>query len=283
MISSGFIYMKNYLEILRNQKRPLRFLFGRGLVVSGLCRMLTIKQEGYRLRFYPSNLAELIWVNPRYRTGALRFFNDYVKVEDRVVDVGANIGDTTLTAARLVGPKGCVWAIEPHPRTFGFLEGNLKLNKVSNVIAINSAVGHKSGSVAFSDSRYDDENRVGLGELLVPIRKLDDLVDCRERIALLKVDVEGYEKFVFEGADNLLSRTQCIHFEVSRTHFSCFGYATRDLLELLESKGFQLFRIPSNGNLSRINTGYNPDLIYEDLIGLRNSTQFAARTNWSIA
>jgi FkbM family methyltransferase len=273
--------MKSYLEIIRSQQRPFRFLLARILAVSGLCRLLIIEQHGYRLRFYPSNLTEQLWINPNCRTEALMFFNDYPKAGDRVIDVGANIGDTALTTAKLVGSRGCVWAIEPHPRTFRFLLGNLRLNRISNVVAINSAAGRESGFVTFSDDRRDDINRVGTGALNIPVQKLDDLVTCRETIALLKVDVEGYEKPVFEGADNLLTRTQCLHFEISKTHFSRFGYTISDLLKLLESKGFELFRISSGRVLKRINANYDTPLV-GDAIGLRDSSDFTARTNWNI-
>jgi hypothetical protein len=161
------------------------------------------------------------------------------------------------------------------------LLGNLRLNRISNVVAINSAAGRESGFVTFSDDRRDDINRVGTGALNIPVQKLDDLVTCRETIALLKVDVEGYEKPVFEGADNLLRRTECLHFEISKTHFSWFGYTISDLLKLLESKGFELFRISSGRVLKRINANYDTPLV-GDAIGLRDSSDFTARTNWII-
>jgi FkbM family methyltransferase len=153
---------------------------------------LTIQQHAYRLRFHPSNLAEQLWVKPSSRRDALEFFWAYLKPGDKVIDVGANIGDTVLTASACVGSKGWVWAIEPHPRIFRFLRANLALNHVRNVEATNSAAGEFSGTVSFTDDRRDDMNRVGDGALIVPIRPLDDLVRCRDSISLLKVDVEGY-------------------------------------------------------------------------------------------
>ena len=237
--------MKHYIRILRAHPRPIRLILARGLVISGLCRLLTIKQRGYRLRFHPSNLSEQLWLNTACREDALEFFRTYLKPGDKVIDVGANIGDTVLTASVNVGPTGRIWAVEPHPRTFHFLETNLTLNGVTNVEAINSAAGDAGGDVAFSDGRRDDMNRVGGGTLMVPIRRLDDLVACRDPIALLKVDVEGYEKLVFTGAPAILEKTHCLHFEVSRTHFSWFGYQIRDLLQLVEASGFTLLRIES--------------------------------------
>jgi FkbM family methyltransferase len=274
--------MKHYIRILQAHPRPIRLILARGLAISGLCRRLTIKQQGYRLRFHRSNLAEQLWINPLCREDALEFFRAYLKPGDKVIDVGANIGDTVLTAAVNVGATGRVWAVEPHPRTFRFLEANLKLNGLTNVEAINSAAGDTLGEVTFSDGRRDDMNRVGGGMLRVPIHRLDDLVACCDPIALLKVDVEGYEKPVFLGAPAILEKTQYLHFEVSRTHFSWFGYQIRDLLRLLESLDFKLFRIESNGTLQRIDVDFETDKV-ENLIGLRSATEFVERTGWEIA
>jgi FkbM family methyltransferase len=248
---------------------------------SGLCRLLIIQQRGYQLRFHPSNLAEQLWVKPWSRKDALEFFRAYLKPGDKVIDVGANIGDTVLTASLSVTSEGWVWAIEPHPRTFRFLKANLALNHVTNVEAINCAAGDMSGVVGFTDDRRDDMNRVGDGTLAVPIRPLDELVPCRDTISLLKVDVEGYEKQVFTGAKAFLQTTRCLYFEIGRTHFSWFGYHVRDLLQFLTSEGFQLFRIPSNGCLTRIDVGYDTDIV-ENLVGLKDSAEFTERTGWII-
>ena len=273
--------IRRYLTIIRVQQRPFRFVIARLLTKSGLCRLFTIQQRGYQLRFHPSNLAEQLWVKPWWRQDALEFFRAYLKPGDKVIDVGANIGDTVLTASICVGSGGWVWAIEPHPRTFRFLEANLALNHIRNVEAVNYAAGDLSGAVGFTDYRRDDMNRVADGGLLVSVRPLDELVSSRDTISLLKVDVEGYEKQVFTGAKAILQTTQCLYFEIARLHFSWFGYQVRDLLHYLTSEGFQLFRIPSNGCLAKIDVGYDTDLV-QNLVGLKCPADFKERTGWAV-
>jgi FkbM family methyltransferase len=273
--------LKKYWNLARGHKKPRRFLAARLLMATGLCRFFTIKQRDYDLRFHAANLSSQLWIDPNEREEALAFFREYLKPGDRVVDVGANIGDTVLTASRQVGPSGHVVGVEAHPRTFGFLVDNIRLNCVVNVELINCAVGVVSGTVLFSDERRDDMNRVDGGNLEVKVARLDELVPDTRTVALLKVDVEGYEKFVFEGAPRVLRRTQCVYFEVSAVHFRRFGYSTPDLLWLLRHDGFGLFRIAGPKLLSAVSDRFDTER-YENLLGIRDVDEFCHRTSWAV-
>lgn len=273
--------MKHYWEILRKHQWPARLVTARLLAITGFCRLLTIPQAGFRLRFHPANLPFQLWINPAERDASLAFFRAYLRPGDRVVDVGANVGHTVLTSALLIGPRGHVVAIEAHPRTFGFLQDNLHLNQVKNVTAIHSAVGATAGVVRFSDDRRDDMNRVGSGDLDVTMEPLDKLVADDLPVDLLKVDVEGYEKFVFEGASRLLTRAQCVFFEISARHFARFGYTTRELLDLIGAAGFQIFRISGDTSIAEVTVDYNSEAV-EDLVAFRNRNEFLGRTGWNI-
>ena len=122
---------------------------------------------------------------------------------------------------------------------------------------------------------------LGGGSLEVPVARLDDLVPERTPIALLKVDVEGYEKFVFEGAPELLTQARCLYFEVSSLHFPQFGYSTRDLLTLVERAGFRLFRANDRRALLPITTRFDT-ADFENLVALRDVNDFMRRSGWSL-
>jgi FkbM family methyltransferase len=244
--------MKHYFTVLIRHPRRWRFLIGKLLVKTGLCRFLIVQQSGYKLRFHQANLAEQLWINPMHRAPALKMFHLLLRSGDKVVDVGANIGDTTLLSSILVGTDGGVTAIEAHPRTFARLEENLRLNNASNVRAVHSAVGHQSGFIDFSDSPLDDMNQVGGGELRVPIRPLDDILSSTEVIDLLKVDVEGYEKFVFEGATDMLQRVRFVFFESGEAMAQRFGYSISDLLVQVADAGFSMFQLVGASGLSPV-------------------------------
>lgn len=259
----------------------MRFVLARLLVMSGLCRFFTIPQNGYRIRFHPANLSTNLWINPGNREEALSFFNAYLKAGDRVIDVGANIGDTVLTSALRVGSSGHVTGIEAHPRTFSFLAENIALNEATNVSLIHSAAGDQNGAVNFSDSRYDDMNQVNHGDIEVPVRTLDELITTTDSIALLKIDVEGYELPVFRGARRILSQAQCIYFEVGETMCRDFGYEVDDLLQDATENGFELFVHEGGDTLTTILAGQS-FIPYRNIVGCRDSRELFRRTGWSL-
>ena len=152
---------------------------------------------------------------------------------------------------------------------------------MSNVTLYNSAAGDKQGIVRFSDSRYDDMNQVDQGTLEIPVARLDDLLPGKEPVALLKVDVEGYERSVFRGAPALLSRTACVYFEVGDKMCGDFGYTAQELLTEVSKHGFQLFVHSANGVLESICAGreFTP---YENIVASRNVDDLSRKTGWKL-
>ena len=201
-----------------------------------------------------------------------------------MIDVGANIGTVTLEASVMVGEFGRVFAVEAHPVTFKYLQGNLRLNGVNNVSAYNVALGDTSGTVFFSDEAADDQNSIIINGdgVEIPICPLDDLPIDERVIALLKIDVEGYERFVLRGAKRTLEVTECIYFESWDQHFRKYGYTSNDLCEFLRKCGFQLFKILHNTAISRIPPGYASEN-KEDLLGVRDPERFLQRTSFQLA
>lgn len=173
-----------------------------------------------------------------------QLFARYLREGDCVVDVGANIGSVTLTAASRIGPQGSVYAFEPHPRIFGYLKENIAMNGFRNVHAFNLAVGRCEENVPISDSRTDDQNAIiqhGPG-IPVPMRPLDAMRIGEPVIHLLKIDTEGYEKFVLLGASKLLQKTLAVYFESWDQTFAKYGYHTREVFRLLKDAGFCVFK-----------------------------------------
>jgi len=81
-----------------------------------LCRHFEITTELYRLRFFPTALSCALWTDPRARQADEDFYRRYLRRDDTVVDVGANVGNLTLAAAALVGARGARRAGGPSSR-----------------------------------------------------------------------------------------------------------------------------------------------------------------------
>jgi len=249
--------------------------------------LFRIRQKDFFLRFYPSSVSRVLWVDAhRGRTTYShdeKFFRAYLKTGDVVIDVGANIGYFSLLSAALVGPTGQVYAIEAHPQISRFLQGNVKANKFENVEVHNCALGNKTGTVCLSDQKKDDRNMVVKDRpgLEVPLKKLDDLKITDQNINLLKIDVEGYEKFVLEGAVELLPRVQCIYFETCDVFSTEFGYTSTQLCQIILDHGFTIYRW-QNEMLFPLPPHYN-SAVCENMIAVRDLSSFLQRTHLSIA
>lgn len=165
-----------------------------------------------------------------------------------VVDVGANIGYNTLYAARRVGPKGRVVAIEPSPDNLSVAADNVAAAGLSNVILRPVAAGRSPGqrdfyvrgetsavNSFFPTSCYAEVT----GVLKVPVERLDDLVDGDAD--LVKIDVEGAELDVLEGMERLLRRPSlALVAEWHPTLQIMAGYEADALPRWLLERGFSL-------------------------------------------
>jgi FkbM family methyltransferase len=125
------------------------------------------------------------------------------------VDVGANIGIYTRYLARLCGPRGHVVAFEPSPDNLARLKSNV--GKLPNVTIHASAVGDRSGFIPLylsPDLNVDHrtyETDEARDRIDVPVVRLDDIFPSGSQVDLLKVDVQGFEGAVLEGARRLIS------------------------------------------------------------------------------
>ena len=276
--------MTRYLTILRSQSHPVKFILSRLLMRTGLSRFLSIRQSGFRLRFFPTSLSAALWINPDDRKDDVAFFSEFLRPGDTVVDVGANIGSLSLLASVLTGEEGRVLAVEPHPRIFQFQRQNIALNHAPQVEAHNVALGEATGQLHFTNDRSDDQNHVlnDDGGIVIPVTTLDTLAAGLPNITLLKIDVEGYELSVLNGASKTLDRTDCVFYESWEQHLRQWGIATGDVIRRLEKAGFQVFKGIKQRRLRRVQPDY-VSLECEDLVAVRTPAVLLERMQCGVA
>lgn len=151
-------------------------------------------------------------------------------------DIGAHVGFYTLLASSLVADGGRVIAFEPLPKNLNYLERHCDLNGLKNVTVIKGAVSNRAGKAQFREDECSSMGHLSeRGELEVDLVSLDDLFS-RNLIPLpnyVKIDVEGAEANVLNGARQLLAASHPIIFLATHgreVHTLC--------LEILESMGY---------------------------------------------
>lgn len=187
---------------------------------------------------YDLGLSELIW--------------RLLEPGELAIDVGANIGYITSLMAQKVGQKGKVLSFEPLPKIYEELSENISVwqNQLGwhQISAKQLAVSNCSGQGILYLPTDFNENR-GTASLThhekdvletcsVDLVKLDELIPSNEDIGVIKIDVEGHEIEVLQGANNIITNQQ-IRDIVFEEHHS---YPT-PVTQFLEDRGYTVFRI----------------------------------------
>jgi FkbM family methyltransferase len=184
----------------------------------------------------------------------VRYLRKFLTPEMTLADVGANIGEITLFAAKRLS-RGRVLAFEPTPRAFAHLARNVGINKFSSVELFNYGLYDQIASLplfAIDDHPFGTRND-GVTSLFsdgndrtetsVPLRRFDD-VACEaglNRLDVMKIDVEGAEWMVLRGAENSIKKFRpVIIAEISACKFRRAGYTPEDLLGYLNALNYDV-------------------------------------------
>ena len=140
----------------------------------------------------------------------------FVKPGMMVYDVGAHAGFYTLIFSRLVGETGHVYTFEPLPENANNLLRHISLNRLRNVSVLPVAVSNRDGISGFEVAPSNSMGAISQNEarLRVPTVSLDNLISHHTlpEPNLIKMDVEGAESSVLEGAQTLLRKNKTVWF-----------------------------------------------------------------------
>jgi FkbM family methyltransferase len=168
------------------------------------------------------------------------------------IDVGANIGVWSLLAAER-RPDARIHAFEPVPEVAAHCRRHLAINELDTIVLNVAAVAAEDGVAPFYAIRTANTGassliarRVPADEIAVAVVTLDSYVERArlDRVDVLKVDVEGAERFVFIGGRRTLSRADApaVFFEVDERLCAAAGTTPREVKDLLIEYGYGIFR-----------------------------------------
>ena len=205
------------------------------------------------------------------------------------VDVGAHIGLLTMTAARAVGPSGWVVAIEPVPLSFDLLRRGLTVNALLDRVTlkcaavgahhercrffVRSVLGHSSLVQSDTLSATDTE-------IDVEVAPLDDLIPRRDRVDLVKIDVEGSELAVLAGMTRIATdnRELAIIADFGPSHLRASHITPENWFSAFRKYGFDAFVIDEgSGNCYPASLAELADVVSVNVLFIRRASSAFSR------
>lgn len=157
------------------------------------------------------------------------------------LDIGGHIGTTSLPYSRLFSS---VYVYEPNKSNFNSLLKNIEFNNCTNIIAKNIGVlntntkgkiikhGKNSGCFYLKESNEKDA---------ITMIKLDD-ENISGQVDFIKVDTEGSELYVLEGAKNLIIKYKpLIQVETNNSSKKFFNYEKKKIFDFLFEIGYKIY------------------------------------------
>ncbi len=186
------------------------------------------------------------------------FYRQLVRQGDTVVDIGAHEGDTIVPMALAVGTSGIALALEPNPHSFKVLEANSRLNpEKTQIIPLNFAATAADGEFTYGsgDPSFGNGGIVGFThnatrntryQFKVQGKNLEHYInryhsDRFNKIALIKIDAEGYDKEIIKTLTKIMSENRPYLIT------ECFGPSTSEekleLFHILSQQDYALYRL----------------------------------------
>lgn len=196
-------------------------------------------------------LARFLWrsLKSRYRDhrAELEAIRNAVKPDDVICDIGANKGSYLWWLSRWV-PQGQVYAFEPQQFLAAYLQRVCAMGGLRNVTVEAKAVAAQSGTLQLQIPGTGDSPGASLNRKVaereacrsveVPVVALDDYLPVGARVGALKIDAEGAELAVFQGASRILSeQAPLLVFECEQRHLDEGTVA--DVFAFLKELGYR--------------------------------------------
>lgn len=184
------------------------------------------------------------------------FFRKFIQKGDLVIDIGANIGDTTVPMAIAAGKEGLSLGFDPNPYVFTILEANAKLNKdKTNIFPVLNAISTKeeefyfiSSEATFANGGISPTKESIHGKFICPdkikgVNLLDYLKknhkDQLGKLSFIKIDTEGYDKEILKSIADLIKEYK--PNLVAESFGKSSNEAKEELFKVISMHGYRLF------------------------------------------
>jgi FkbM family methyltransferase len=203
--------------------------------------------------------------NP-HEAGEVKFLESIAKEGMHVIDIGANIGITTVAIAKRIRRGGKLYSFEPVPEYFNILKDNVSSNGLENVKVYELAVTDQVGRVYFYQKELSSGIvfEEGAKKFEVPTTTIDRFLNEEkiEKIDLINMDCEGSELLVLRGAKETLRKNKVkIFCEIHHDFLKQLGQSVEDIVQYLQGLEFQVQSVSLN-DLKIGNNFENCEYIY---------------------
>ncbi|NBB20207.1 FkbM family methyltransferase [Runella sp. CRIBMP] len=201
------------------------------------------------------------WANPLATRLGLKqetvdFFRKFIKEGDLVIDIGANIGDTTVPMGLAAGKSGLALGFDPNPYVFKILKENATLNQNKlSIHALPFAISVEeeefffiSSEASFVNGGISPTKESRHGKFVYPakikgiplMRFLEaNYGDWLPKLSFIKVDTEGYDKEILKSISDLIAQYKPVIVAESFEHNSPAD--KMELFETIAKHGYDIF------------------------------------------
>lgn len=185
------------------------------------------------------------------------FLNNHLRKDMVFVDIGANLGEYSVFAAKRVRK---VLSFEPLPKMQVLLRENIALNDFNNVQMFNYGLSDRTASLTIHEienaheglSTFFPGERKIRHTFEVPLKSFDEEFDSYavNKIDFIKIDIEGGELFALQGAKHTIKKFQPdVMVEINGPTYEAAGYSIQGVYDFFHSLGYKPFEITKYGML----------------------------------
>ena len=190
-----------------------------------------------------------------------QFLHRYLKPEMVFVDVGANLGEYTLFAAKRLA-AGKVLAFEPLSSMRSVLEENIRLNDFKNIRVFPFGLSSEEETLTiheFEDvheglATFFPGSRKSKSSVAVPLRRLDDILlnENPGRVDVVKIDIEGGELKALQGCRSTIEvYGPAFMVEINEVTYKTAGYTPKEILDFFLNVNYQAWEIERRGSIRK--------------------------------